>query len=128
MLFATVNVPEAVDVLAIPTVNPPGKNYREICEYLSNRLERSGFHVNILRAEGALADSDRYPRYNLIARHEGTYSGQCIHFNSHIDVVNAGNGWTRDPFGGTIEGDKIFGRGSCAVSYTHLTLPTKRIV
>ena len=101
------------ELIKIPTVNPPGKNYREICEYLSNRLERSGFHVNILRAEGALADSDRYPRYNLIARHEGTYSGQCIHFNSHIDVVNAGNGWTRDPFGGTIEGDKIFGRGSC---------------
>ena len=100
------------ELIKIPTVNPPGINYREICEYLSNRLERSGFHVNILRAEGALADSDRYPRYNLIARHEGTYSGQCIHFNSHIDVVNAGNGWTRDPFGGTIEGDKIFGRGS----------------
>ena len=61
------------ELIKIPTVNPPGKNYREICEYLSNRLERSGFHVNILRAEGALADSDRYPRYNLIARHEGTY-------------------------------------------------------
>ena len=101
------------ELIKIPTVNPPGKNYREICEYLSNRLERSGFHVNILRAEGALADSDRYPRYNLIARHEGTYSGQCIHFNSHIDVVNAGSGWTRDPFGGTTEDDKIFGRGSC---------------
>jgi succinyl-diaminopimelate desuccinylase len=101
------------ELIKIPTVNPPGKNYREICEYLSNRLKRSGFDVNILRAEGALADSDKYPRYNLIARHEGTYSGQCIHFNSHIDVVNAGNGWTRDPFGGTIEGDMIFGRGSC---------------
>ena len=78
------------ELIKIPTVNPPGKNYREICEYLSNRLERSGFHVNILRAEGALADTDKYPRYNLIARHEGTYSGSCIHFNSHIDVVNAG--------------------------------------
>ena len=101
------------ELIKIPTVNPPGKNYREICEYLSKRLKRSGFYVNILRAEGALADSDKYPRYNLIARHEGTYSGSCIHFNSHIDVVDAGNGWTRDPFGGTIEGDKIFGRGSC---------------
>ena len=101
------------ELIKIPTLNPPGKNYREICEYLSKRLKKSGFYVNILRAEGALADSDKYPRYNLIARHEGTYSGPCIHFNSHIDVVDAGNGWTRDPFGGTIEGDKIFGRGSC---------------
>ena len=101
------------ELIKIPTVNPPGRNYREICEYLSNRLKRSGFHVNNLRAEGALADTDKYPRYNLIARHEGTFPGSCIHFNSHIDVVNAGNGWTSDPFGGTIEGDKIFGRGSC---------------
>ena len=101
------------ELIKIPTVNPPGKNYREICEYLSKRLKSSGFYVNILRAEGALADTDKYPRYNLIARHEGTNSGPCIHFNSHIDVVDAGNGWTRDPFSGTIEGDKIFGRGSC---------------
>ncbi len=101
------------ELIKIPTVNPPGRNYREICEYLSNRLKRSGFHVNILRAEGALADTDKYPRYNLIARHEGTFPGSCIHFNSHIDVVDAGNGWTKDPFGGIIEDDKIFGRGSC---------------
>ena len=60
-----------------------------------------------------MADTDKYPRFNLVARHEGTYSGPCIHFNSHIDVVDTGHGWTRDPFGGSIEGDKIFGRGSC---------------
>ena len=101
------------DLIKIPTVNPPGKNYRAICEYLSKRLKKSGFQVKLLRAEGALADSDKFPRFNLIARHEGTYLGQCIHFNSHIDVVDTGNGWTKDPFGGSIEGDKIFGRGSC---------------
>ena len=101
------------DLIKIPTVNPPGKNYRAICEYLSKRLKKSGFQVKLLRAEGALADSDKFPRFNLIARHEGTHLGQCIHFNSHIDVVDTGNGWTKDPFGGSIEGDKIFGRGSC---------------
>ena len=101
------------DLIKIPTVNPPGKNYRAICEYLSKRLKKSGFQVKLLRAEGALADSDKFPRFNLIARHEGTHLGQCIHFNSHIDVVDTGNGWTKDPFGGLIEGDKIFGRGSC---------------
>ena len=101
------------ELIQIPTINPPGQNYREICEYLSKRLKRSGFDIKILRAEGALADTDRYPRFNLVARHEGIHSGPCIHFNSHIDVVDTGNGWTKDPFGGSIEGDKIFGRGSC---------------
>ena len=39
--------------------------------------------------------------------------GDCIHFNSHTDVVELGQDWTRDPFGGELDGDKIYGRGSC---------------
>lgn len=31
---------------------------------------------------------------------------------SHLDVVPAGDGWTRDPFGGEIADGKIFGRGT----------------
>ena len=30
----------------------------------------------------------------------------------HLDVVPAGNGWTKDPFGGVVEDDKIWGRGA----------------
>ncbi len=26
------------DLIRIPTLNPPGRNYREICEYLQARL------------------------------------------------------------------------------------------
>jgi succinyl-diaminopimelate desuccinylase len=36
-----------------------------------------------------------------------------VHFNSHIDVVEAGEGWTVDPFGGLVRDDKVFGRGAC---------------
>jgi len=43
----------------------------------------------------------------------GRTSGQCVHFNSHIDVVEVGAGWTKDPFGGELAGDKIYGRGAC---------------
>lgn len=40
-------------------------------------------------------------------------SGECVHFNSHTDVVEVGKGWTKDPFGAEIEGDLIYGRGTC---------------
>jgi succinyl-diaminopimelate desuccinylase len=101
------------ELIRIPTLNPPGENYAAICDQLDVRLSRSGFETTWVRAEGAPGDSDRYPRWNLLARHEGARPGPCVHFNSHTDVVEVGHGWTRDPFGGAVEGDKIYGRGAC---------------
>ncbi len=100
------------DLIRIPTLNPPGRNYREICGYLAERLGHRGFNVELIRAEGAPADSTTYPRWNLVARYEGG-SGECVHFNSHHDVVAVGHGWTKDPFGGELEDGKIYGRGAC---------------
>jgi succinyl-diaminopimelate desuccinylase len=59
------------------------------------------------------ADSDRHPRWNLVARREGTGPGDCVHFNSHHDVVEVGHGWTTDPFGAELKDGRIYGRGSC---------------
>ncbi|MCT2539283.1 acetylornithine deacetylase/succinyl-diaminopimelate desuccinylase family protein [Sedimentimonas flavescens] len=101
------------DLIRIPTLNPPGRHYREICDYLAERLARQGFQVELIRAHDAPGDSDTYPRWNLVARREGAAPGDCVHFNSHHDVVELGHGWTRDPFGGEIEGDRIYGRGAC---------------
>ena len=103
----------ATDLIKIPTENPPGNNYREICEFLANRLKKSGFATKLIRAKGALGDSEKYPRWNLIARHETGVKGDCIHFNSHTDVVEAGHGWTIDPFGGLAIEDRVYGRGAC---------------
>ncbi len=102
-----------VDLLGIPTVNPPGEGYLAICEFLKARLQPHGFEVLLLRATGAVGDSDRYPRWNLIARHEGRHTGDCVHFNSHTDVVAVGDGWTVDPFAGQIKEGRIYGRGAC---------------
>jgi succinyl-diaminopimelate desuccinylase len=101
------------ELIRIPTLNPPGLNYREICSFLAERLAKSGFAVEMIRAEGAPADSTRHPRWNLVARHEGPRPGECVHFNSHHDVVEVGHGWTVDPFGGEIKNGRIYGRGSC---------------
>ena len=101
------------ELVAIPTLNPPGGNYRDICELLQSRLQRSGFATELLRAKGSPADSDRHPRWNIVARHEGAVPGECIHFNSHTDVVAVGKDWTFDPFGGEIKDGRIYGRGTC---------------
>ncbi|WP_300583425.1 acetylornithine deacetylase/succinyl-diaminopimelate desuccinylase family protein [Marivita sp.] len=101
------------ELIRIPTLNPPGENYAAICDLLDVRLSGAGFETTWVRAEGAPGDSDRYPRWNLVARHEGARPGPCVHFNSHTDVVEVGHGWTRDPFGGEVEDDKIYGRGAC---------------
>lgn len=101
------------DLIRIPTLNPPGQNYRQICEYLAARLEAHGWEIDFVRAIGAPGDSDTYPRWNLVARFDSGRPGDCVHFNSHHDVVEVGHGWTRDPFGGEQIGDKIYGRGAC---------------
>ncbi|MEO9825750.1 MAG: acetylornithine deacetylase/succinyl-diaminopimelate desuccinylase family protein [Paracoccaceae bacterium] len=101
------------DLVRIPTLNPPGENYLEICDYLRRRLMASGFEVQLVRGEGTPGDSERYPRWNVVARREGARSGDCVHFNSHIDVVEVGKGWTTDPFGAEIIDGKIYGRGTC---------------
>ncbi|MDG2096692.1 MAG: acetylornithine deacetylase/succinyl-diaminopimelate desuccinylase family protein, partial [Paracoccaceae bacterium] len=95
------------------TVNPPCANYLEICEFLKKRLESSGFETQLIRAKGAIADSDKYPRWNIVAKYAGKNPGDCVHFNSHTDVVEVGHGWTKDPFGGELNDGKIYGRGAC---------------
>jgi len=101
------------ELIRIPTLNPPGANYRQICDYLASRLRASGFQVALVRAHDTPGDSDAYPRWNLVARHEGQGGGDCVHFNSHHDVVEVGNGWSFDPFAATLQDGRIYGRGTC---------------
>ncbi|MFN7224267.1 MAG: acetylornithine deacetylase/succinyl-diaminopimelate desuccinylase family protein [Paracoccaceae bacterium] len=102
----------AQDLIRIPTLNPPGLNYRQICDYLAARLSAAGWDVDFIRAIGAPGDSDAHPRWNVVARLEQG-QGDCVHFNSHHDVVEVGHGWTRDPFGGELDAGRIYGRGAC---------------
>ncbi len=101
------------DLIRIPTLNPPGRYYREICEYLDRRLQAGGFATELLRAEGTPGDCAEFPRWNIVARREGALPGDCVHFNAHTDVVEVGHGWTTDPFGGALIDGRIYGRGAC---------------
>ncbi|MDN2566802.1 acetylornithine deacetylase/succinyl-diaminopimelate desuccinylase family protein [Aquibium sp. A9E412] len=102
-----------VDLIRFPTVNPPGEAYTPCAEFIARRLAASGFETTLIRGEGAPGDSDRHPRTNVVARREGRRPGPTVHFNSHIDVVEAGAGWTVDPFAGVVRDGKVFGRGAC---------------
>lgn len=100
-------------LIRFPTVNPPGEAYRPCAEFIGERLRARGFTVDYVHAAGTPGDNERYPRINVIARREGAVAGPCVHFNSHIDVVEAGAGWTMDPFGALVKDGRVYGRGAC---------------
>jgi succinyl-diaminopimelate desuccinylase len=101
------------ELIRFPTVNPPGEAYGPCAEYLAQRLRKSGFETEFIRGEGTPGDTDRYPRINMVARFDGRVPGPTVHFNSHIDVVEAGDGWTVDPFAGIVKDGRVYGRGAC---------------
>jgi succinyl-diaminopimelate desuccinylase len=101
------------ELIRYPTVNPPGEAYLPCAEFVGRRLAKRGFKVEYVRAEGSPGDNERYPRINLIARLEGAGPGPCVHFNSHLDVVQSGAGWTLDPFAGVVKDGRVYGRGAC---------------
>jgi succinyl-diaminopimelate desuccinylase len=100
-------------LIRFPTINPPGEAYQPCAEFIGGRLRARGFAVEYVRAEGTPGDSEQHPRINVIARRAGEGSGPCVHFNSHIDVVQTGAGWTRDPFAAQVVDGKVYGRGAC---------------
>jgi succinyl-diaminopimelate desuccinylase len=99
-------------LIAFPTVNPPGEAYRPCAEFIGERMRARGFSVDYVRGLGTPGDDERYPRVNVIARRAGAAPGPCVHFNSHIDVVRSGGGWTVDPFAAVTRDGKLFGRGA----------------
>ncbi|MGO9935256.1 MAG: acetylornithine deacetylase/succinyl-diaminopimelate desuccinylase family protein [Steroidobacteraceae bacterium] len=103
----------ARELIRFPTVNPPGDAYQPCAEFIGRRLAKRGFAVEYVHAVGTPGDDERHPRINVVARREGRARGPCVHFNSHIDVVQTGAGWTVDPFAGLVRDGKLYGRGAC---------------
>ena len=64
-------------------------------------------------------------RPNVVGVRAGRGGGRSILLNAHVDTVASGDrgAWSRDPFTGEIEGDLLYGRGSCDMKgglVTHL--------
>lgn len=102
----------AVELVRIPTVNPPGENYRECAEFIGARLQSYGFEVDYPTADHMPEHSARYPRINVFGKRRGRSSHPSLHLNGHFDVVPVGENWTVDPFTGLIKDGRLYGRGS----------------
>jgi acetylornithine deacetylase len=60
-----------------------------------------GWHLSVVR-------DDTSVRIEV----KGRAPGPTLALVSHLDVVPPGAGWTREPFAPTVEGDRLYGRGS----------------
>jgi len=97
---------EIIDILkqlvATPTVNPPGRNYKSCSDYLSHILSEWKIDHKVI----AVPDGD-YPRFSII----GSFGdgGKALHFHGHYDVVPASS---PEAFKPRFKEGRLFGRGS----------------
>lgn len=106
------------DLVRIPTVNPPGSHYRELCEYAMARLRQMDCDVDLVEVPSA-RERDLYPfgkghaRMSLVGRYRKSRQERPgLHLSGHYDVVPAGTSWSRDPFEPTEEDGKLYGLGT----------------
>jgi succinyl-diaminopimelate desuccinylase len=91
-------------LLRFDTVNPPGQE-RECARHAGALLEGWGYRVDFHE----YAES----RTSVVARAGGSASKPPLCLTGHIDTVALGVApWTRDPFTGETDGDRLYGRGS----------------
>src|SRR5437879_4857203 len=95
------------ELVAIPTENPPGKNYRVCADFLESRLRQSGLDCEQLEADQPREGSGEKP-ICLIASHGRGES--VLYFHGHYDVVPA---QSREQFKPSRKDHFLFGRGSC---------------
>jgi acetylornithine deacetylase/succinyl-diaminopimelate desuccinylase family protein len=94
---------DLADLIAIDTQNPPGDEARA-AQFLHGLLTVEGFEVALQAYKPA--------RINVVARLDNG-AGPVFAFNTHMDVVPAGDGWSSDPFVLKEADGRLYGRGAC---------------
>lgn len=90
------------DLIQIESVND---NEKEVAEYIEKLFKD---YDNV---ETEIIDS--YPnRSNILVKVKGKEKGKIFAFSGHLDVVEAGEGWTYPPFEGKVVDNKMYGRGT----------------
>jgi acetylornithine deacetylase/succinyl-diaminopimelate desuccinylase family protein len=95
------------ELVAIPTENPPGKNYRACADLLERRLGEFGLDCERVSATDSNREADDAPVCLL-----GIYGrgDPTIYFHGHYDVVPA---QSAEQFQPARKDHFLFGRGSC---------------
>ena len=94
---------ELAELIAIRTENPPGRE-ADAAVYVRDMLLSAGFAVDITEYKPG--------RFNVEARLDNG-PGPVFAFNTHMDTVPAGDGWSSDPFTLREADGKLYGRGAC---------------
>ncbi len=102
----------AAELIRVPTVNPPGENYRDCASTIAKKLEEFGFEVEYHVADDRPEHTEKHPRVNVVGSRSGDEPRPLVHLNGHMDVVPTGQGWTVYPFAGTVRDGHLYGRGS----------------
>ena len=103
---ATDPVDQLAGYLRIDTTNPPG-NEGPAARYLAAILHRHGIGTQTFyTADG---------RASLYARLDGASDEGGLLLLHHLDVVPAGEGWSREPFAGEVVDGDLWGRGAIDV-------------
>jgi acetylornithine deacetylase len=111
------------DLVRIPSENTPPTGNEEACQqYAAEFLRQQDLNptlyelseVSGLREHPLFWPGRDYGRRpNLGARRKGRGGGRSLVLSGHIDTVPRGTQpWTRDPFGGEVDGNRLYGRGS----------------
>jgi len=91
------------DLVRFDTINPPGRE-RDCARMAGALLQEWGYKTEFHE----YADS----RTSVIARLGGSEKKAPLCLTGHLDVVPLGSRkWSRDPFAGEADGDKLYGRG-----------------
>jgi acetylornithine deacetylase/succinyl-diaminopimelate desuccinylase-like protein len=99
------------ELIRVPTDTPPGNNAphaertAELLAGLGMEAEKYPVPAGEVKAYGLESIT------NLIVRRRYG-EGPTVALNAHGDVVPPGEGWTHDPYGGEIDGGKIYGRAA----------------
>jgi succinyl-diaminopimelate desuccinylase len=109
------------ELVRVPTDTPPGDNAPH-AERTAELLQAFGFApekhpvpLADVRAHGLESITNLVVRRRYgegRAGSEGSAPGPIVALNAHGDVVPPGEGWTHDPYGGEVEGGKLYGRAS----------------
>jgi acetylornithine deacetylase len=111
------------DLVRIPSENTPPVGAEAACQqYVADFLKKIGLKPDVYSPDdvpGIREHSLYFPGRNYVNRpnvsvlKRGRGQGRSLILSGHIDTVPRGSQpWTRDPFGGAIEGNRLFGRGS----------------